>query len=459
MTIHTTVKRALALAVPVAAAAALAAWFVANRAPPDKADDSELVRAVSVIPAPEVAWRPRAIGYGEARPVRIWPAVAEVAGRIVHRHPDLETGKILGEGTELYRIDRTDYELAVAQAKADIAAVNAQLRELGARRTNLEDSLDIERRRLEVAKRELQRQETLLDKGSASRAAVDREERNMLQQLQAVQELESSLSRIPAERERLQAERERHRARLEQARRDLPRTVIKAPLDLRVSAVSAELDQYVRAGETLMTGDAVSATEVEAEIPVDSFRAILDPGRRSAEPGPGAMTEMLSTMGLTAVVKLRTPGGTATTAQWRGRVDRISDAIDPRTRTVGVVVVVDRPYENAEPPERPPLVKGMYVAVQVCAPTREPAVVVPRTAVHEGRVFVAGADDRLDVREITPAYSHGAFIVAAEGVDADERIVVSDPVPAIQGMKLAPTRDPAAMDALLVEARGTRTCP
>ncbi len=453
-------RRSLSLAVPLILGALLAGWLISERTPPARETPEEATTPVAAIAAPNVSWRPRATGYGTARAASSWRGIAEVSGRIVKRNPDLDTGMILPGGAELFQIDPTDYRLSVAEARATIAAGEARIKELVTRAANLDRSLDIERRRLEVAERELDRLRTLFERGTVPRADVDRQESTYLQQRQAVQELESSISQIPAERQRLDAELEREQARLELARRDIPRTTIKAPFDLRVSAVEAQVGQYVGAGETLLSGDAVAATEVEAEIPVSEFRAVLDPRRRPDVPVEAASLDtLLDAMGLTARVSLRTSAGTAPPVTWPARVDRISDAIDPRTRTVGLVVIVDDPYAKARPPEQPPLVKGMYVAVQLCAPARPAAVMVPRTAVDGGRIQVADSEDRLAIRPVKVHYSHGGFAVIREGVEAGERVVTSDPVPAIEGMKLTVSDDPDAAGALAAEARGDGICP
>lgn len=453
-------RRSLAIAVPLALGVLVAAWLIAGRAPPERESAGEDARPVTAIAAPETEWRPRATGYGTARAARTWRGVAEVSGRIVERSPDLDTGAIVARGAQLFEIDRTDYRLAIAEARAGISAGEARLTELDTRAANLERSLDIEQRRLEVAQRELDRLRTLFERGTVPRADVDRQESAFLQQRQAVQELENSVRQIPAERQRLQAELARDGARLSQARRNLTKTRITAPFDLRISAVDAEVGQYVRSGEVLMSGDSVAATEVQAEIPINEFRTVLDPARRPESPVDVTdLDQLLAAMGLTARVHLRASPGPEPTATWPARVDRISGAIDPRTRTVGVIVTVDSPYANARPPERPPLVKGMYVEVRVCAPARPAAVVVPRTALHGNRIYIADAVDRLDIREVDLIYRHGGFAVVRDGVKAGERVVVSDPVPAIDGMKLGVHTDEAAASSLAAEARGAGTCP
>lgn len=459
MNLPRSVRRGLAILLPLLAGAALAGWLISNRQPPATADEGEPPTAVAFIEAPAIAWVPRATGYGEARPARTWRGTAEVAGRVVERHPELESGAILPAGTRLLEIDRTDYELSAAEARASIAARHAQLDELDTRGENLRQSLEIERRRLEVAQREFERLQRLSDQGTASPADVDQQQREYLQQRQAVQEIKSSLAQLPAERRGLEAELEREQARLAQAERNLPRTVMRAPFDIRVSVVDAEADQYARVGDVLLEGDSIAATEVEAEVPVSQFRALLDPARRPADMDAARLDQLLPAMGLTADVRLRTSGGSQPMARWAARVDRIGDAIDSRTRTVGVVAVVDDPYAKARPPEKPPLVKGMYVEVRLCAPPRPRAVVVPRSAVHQDRVHIAGDDDRLKIRPVEVRYQHGGFAVIASGIEPGARVIVSDTVPAIEGMRLQPEPDPAAAERLMNEAGNTNDCP
>lgn len=79
---------------------------------------------------------PRALGYGRARPVRVWDAVAEVGGRIVEIHPRLRKGALIEENELLVRIDPTEYELAVSQVQADILSTRAQLSEMAVKEAN-----------------------------------------------------------------------------------------------------------------------------------------------------------------------------------------------------------------------------------------------------------------------------------------------------------------------------------
>lgn len=450
-------RRSLLVLVPAALGAAVAIGLVATRQGPEKGATGAQATAVRVIAAPRVAYVPRATGFGQARPARTWRAVSEVSGEVVERHPALQTGAILPSGARLFRIDPSDYELAIAESQAAIAAQEARIAELDERQATTRSSLKIERQRLAVSRRELERQRTLLERGTVPPATVDRQELEFLQRRQAVQELENTLARLPTERNRLEAELARERTRLRRAERDLSRTRIDAPFDLRVASADIETGQVVQAGTVLMQGDGIAATEVEAQVPVAQFRSLLDPAGSPQDGSTPLLRGHLPTKGLSAQVRLRTGGEPV---QWQARVDRISEEIDAQTRTVGAVVVVDRPYERARPPEQPPLVKGMYVEVRLCGAARPPAVIVPRAAVHHGdRVYVAGPDKTLEARTVEIADRHGDFAVIRSGLEAGEQVVLTDLMPAISGMKLAPRVAEGARQRLLAEAGGEEACP
>jgi multidrug efflux pump subunit AcrA (membrane-fusion protein) len=140
---------------------------------------------------------------------------------------------------------------------------------------------------------------------------------------------------------------------------------------------------------------------------------------------------------------------------WPARFARLGDGIDPLTRTVDVVVVVDNPYGQAVPGQRPPLTKGMFVEVELRGPLLTPVAVVPRAALLEGmRVHLAGPDDRLETRQVEVGIVQNGFATITRGLSPGERVVVSDLIPAVEGMRLAPVRDEAAEKALATASAG-----
>jgi len=63
-------------------------------------------------------------------------------------------------------------------------------------------------------------------------------------------------------------------------------------------------------------------------------------------------------------------------------------------------------------------------------------------------VLVAAADDRLRRRPVEVLFSQGDVSVIAAGLEAGERVVVSDLVPAVEGMLLQVQPDEALAESL-----------
>jgi multidrug efflux pump subunit AcrA (membrane-fusion protein) len=99
---------------------------------------------------------------------------------------------------------------------------------------------------------------------------------------------------------------------------------------------------------------------------------------------------------------------------------------------------VDNPYENVIPGKRPPLLTNMYVEVTLKGRTVHQQLVVPRSAVHDSRIFICNQDNRLEIRPVTVKFHAGDLTVIDSGLEQGQILVLSDVVPAINGMRLKP---------------------
>jgi RND family efflux transporter MFP subunit len=386
---------------------------------------------VRVVEAAQLDLLPRAHGYGPVVPAQVWAAVSQVQGRVVSMHPRLRNGEILAAGTELLRIDPTDYELMIAEVQADLA-------HLGVQEQNARASLEIEERNLVLAERDLERRRTLLKQNSVSQSVVDEAERIMLAARTAVQNLNNTLALIPAQRAQLEA-------RAAQAQRDLEHTIFIAPFDLRVAGLDIEVDQFTTVGNTLFTGDWVGRVEIEAQFAITSVRPLLL-GLETGDIDLAGVAEQLpQLLGFSPVVYLDLGDQTA---RWEAEFVRFGAQIDPETRTLGVVVAVDRPLEKVQPGRRPLLSKGMFVQVELRGQIQAARLVVPRSAVRRDVVHVADEDDRLRLRPVEVLFEQHGVSVIAQGLEPGEQVVISDPVPAVEGMLLSPQADEAAAQAM-----------
>jgi RND family efflux transporter MFP subunit len=448
-------KRKALILPPVLIGVAVLLWFARSGDSPVQIPPDEAVRPVRVISVPTVNFLPRTLGYGQVQPGRIWEAVAEVGGRIVEKHPRLESGELLVSGEVILRIDPTDYELAVESARARIRGAEAQIAELEVREENTRRSLEIEQRGLSLAETDLARKQTLVKRGSISQLTVDEAERTVLSLLQAVQGQRSALALIPAEREVLTANLALYESELRQAERNLERTEIVTPFDGRVAAVNVEERQFASSGQVLAVLDGVDLAEVSAQIPLDRVRQLVAGTQLDApDVSPENLGKVFEGLGLTAIVRL---SAGELQVSWPARFARIRESVDPSTRTIGIVVAVDEPYKLIEVGRRPPLAKNMFVEVELHGRPVADRHVVPRAALHDGMVYVVGDGNRLERRPVTIGVRQSGFVVVDAGLADGEIIVVTDLTPAIDGMLLEPVEDAALRARLIAAATGEGT--
>ena len=129
--------------------------------------------------------------------------------------------------------------------------------------------------------------------------------------------------------------------------------------------------------------------------------------------------------------------------------------VDPHTRTMGVIVEVLKSYAQSRPGVRPPLVKGMYCEVQLRGLPQAGQLVIPRHALRgDNRVLVLDSDNRLRKRSVQVAWCQGELAIIRQGLAVGDVLVVSDVVPAIQGMRIKPIQDSELADRIAAQARG-----
>jgi multidrug efflux system membrane fusion protein len=429
-------KRLLILP-PVIAGFAVIYWVTTNRLQPEIRDISERQVPVAYIVAQTRSFVPRVTGFGIVEPGRSWNAVAQVQGRIVDLHPEFVRGGTIRAGQEIARIDPEAYQLAVAQAEANVRSGVAQIAELDANAEATQALLAIEREALDLAERELDRQRQLAERGGLAASAVETQQRAVLSQRSAVQSLENQLQLVPAQRDALEQALAVSEASLDQARLDLDRTHVFAPFDGRVATADADIGEFVSPGSRLGTLDGVATAEIDAQVAPQEM-AQLSRLIFADRGNPFAPSNLVGE-NLAARVRLNVDGFDP---QWPAEVDRITDGVDPQTRSIGVIVTVDNPYGLARAGERPPLIKGMFVEVELQGPVVERVFVLPRRAIEAGRIMVVDETGRLAFADVETAFAQDDLaVVFPDSLAEGTQVIVSAPSPAIPGMLLAPERD------------------
>ena len=433
-------------------------WYMSqSRTAPEKAQIQERAKPVRVIPAPKVILIPIAVGNGYVQPERTWKAVAEVAGRIVDFNPDLQQGAFVAKGDLLISIAPEQSQLALQEIQAEIQKLQAQIEELDQKKADTERQLVVEKRSLDIYKNELERKLKLFESGVISRSDLNREEQNLLTKKNTVESYKGILNRLPSERRALKASLRALKTRSQDAHITLKKTIIKAPFDSRVAEVNIQRGQAANAGQTLVTLDGVGTSEILVQVSRHYMKNLIPKSfgktfeiQNLKRLSRGDVQGML---GLKAIVRLEMGGRMA---EWQGRFARFGET-DIKTGSIGVYIAVDNPFQKIQPGKKPPLQKNMYVEVELRGKPRDQTIVIPRSAVHQGQVYIANEKDRLEKRTIEVHFQQGNLVSVKSGISPNEKVVISDLVPAISGMLLQSQVDEATLSKIIKEATGSET--
>ena len=341
------------------------------------------VRVVAVEPT-SVELRVRS--QGSVVPATEADLVSEVAGNIVWVAESFEVGGFFDTGDVLLRLDRRDYELAVASARASVAQARV--------------ALTREEAEAEVAREEW---EDLGEPGEPG-PLVLREP-----------QLDEARARVEA------ALANQARAEL-----DLSRTAIRAPFAGRLRAKRVDRGEFVSRGVPLATIYSVDAAEVTLPVP-DSELAFLDLplGAELRGAGPRVVLEAPFAGGL---------------HEWEARIVRVGGEIDPATRMVNLIARVEDPYRAMG--DRPPLSVGLFVDAEVVGRSVDSVFEVPRGAlVGADRVWLV-EDDRLTLRQVGILRSDPDVAIVSDGLASGDLISLTILETAVDGMLVTPELEP-----------------
>jgi len=357
-------------------------------------------------PAPEViVTKPRIQNLtnplefnGNAAAVETVEVKARVSGFITEIH--FSDGQRITKGDPLFSIDQRPYLVIRDQARADVAKALAELNELES---------------------EVARYKNLLPK-----AVVTREQYEIL----------------VAKRDVANAMLDKSRATVAQAELDLEFCQIISPLTGRVSTREVDVGD-------LVTGTGSSATRLTTVVttsPIEVYfdtdeRALLLARQRAIEKRGGEDITWRDIKELEIPVSARLV--TEDLFLHKGILDFVDIGVKPTTGTVRCRGLLPNPEELITP--------GMFMRVQMTTAEPERTMLVPERAIgiDQGRKYVAvvGDANRVEYRTVTtgrtvPAPT-GMLRVIEEGLDKNDRVVISGMSRAREGSTVHPVEETA----------------
>ena len=374
---------------------------------------------------------PQVTGFGQVRPKQQWSAIAEVTGEILYKSPKLAKGEHVFSSTELLRIDPLKYELALAQAEADLNSNQLQLAKLEQEQRNLAKNLEIEQSRLVLQQQENKRLTKLTKQGMLPQSDLDTQRVQLLTQEKVVQEVSQQLALFETEKSVALAKINLSKASVAEANRAIAKTVIKAPRDIKIAQVDVEQNQVVNLNQVMLIGHALEVMEVEAQIAIHDMHTLVSSLHLCSD---CTMSPKLLNK-ITASIELNSGEMKQT---WPARVSRISETIDLNQATVGVILEVDQDPSKIRP-GRPPLLNGMFIKASLIGQP-SPQFSVPEKALHTNRIYLMDSENKLKIVPVTVLYRNqsATVIQATESatITAGDRLVLNDLLPAIEGMSL-----------------------
>lgn len=455
---------------PIIIGLAILISFAMSKKELPRVDSAERALPLNVIQIQPQSVTPYAVVYGTAEPEQVWTAIAEVGGRIVATHPDLDSGKQLAAGEVLFRIDSKDYDLALAQRQADLLVAKASLEELKASQTADERSLKIQQDLLIVAKADFQRIHRLRHGNAVTDSELDNAEGNLLRQQQSVQTLQNSLSLYAAKIKSAQANVAMVESRVAVARRDVERTVVRCPFAGVIANSSLETNQVVGPGERLFEVQTEDFLEIEAQVSFAQLYRLLPVFRDrdlscevGNDPHNGSVERLLS-----ALSTLVSSKSGEVTRFWKSNPVRVAESVSRQTRTLGIVVRVENPRDSfrdesrevpielssvvggGNPSGREPaflrkiqwsatsLQPGTFCEIMIVGEPIDNAIALPRTAFDGESVYLVDDDNRLRRVPVETGIAIGERIVVISGLRPGQRVAARPPLPAIEGALISP---------------------
>ena len=317
---------------------------------------------------------------GTALPRTSIRLVSEVSGKVVSVEVSFDAGQVFAKDDVLLKIDSRDYELALTQAKSQVA--QAELR------------LQMEINEVDVVRREWR----LLNQGEPT----------------GLQAREPQLAHA-------RAALEAARATEEAAKRNLDRCIIRAPFAGMVARAGVRPGQFAALAAPL--GELFATDIAEVRLPlVTSDLSFID------LPASGAKV----VLGQAPKVTLSARAGERR-MKWLGHIVRSEETVDPMNRMVYVVAQVVDPYGLAKR-DGAPLRSGTFVRASIEGRSQENVIVLPRHALRGRNQVWIVSENKQTFRTVKVAFADAKQVIVAAGIQPGEQVVVSLLAAVVDGM-------------------------
>ncbi|MFA0348462.1 efflux RND transporter periplasmic adaptor subunit [Vibrio sp. 10N.222.55.C6] len=387
-------------------------------------------RLVDIVSLEQQLIAPLAVGFGKVVPKVEWKAIAEVTGQIVYRHPDLEKGQVIPAGTVVLKVDPLDYELKLIQAEADLKSSQTSLAKLNQEEDNLNQTLKIEKNRLVISNKELQRKQDLRKKGLTSQSDVDLQKQSALSQQKLVLDIANQIALMPDEKRVAEAVIKVNVSKVKEAQRSLDKTTITLPRAMRIAQVDIEQNQVVNLQQEMFIAHGINVMEVEAQLSIHDMQTLASSFNQFPRDAAGIPNPYEAP--IKASIQLNSGN---LNLSWPAKVARISETVDENQATAGIILEIAQDYSQLQPDSATPLVNGMFVKAEIEG-VANLSWVLPERALHGDKIYLMDDNSRLKMVNVEVLYRRDNQVVVNGELQTGDKLVLNDLLPAIEGMLL-----------------------
>lgn len=183
--------------------------------------------------------------------------------------------------------------------------------------------------------------------------------------------------------------------------------IVKAPFKGKAAALELEIGQNVASGKTVLTVESLDQAVITIGLSGEKL-AMLTTSNSDKPQTAAEIRESLSQ----AWVEVAPKGAEE---RLPARLSSRSVSVNPGTGLVEASLVVD----NLSSPED-------LHQVFISGPPRVGQVVIPRSAIHDGEVFVADQKQRLKRRPVIVKYTLDNYAVIGQGLAPGETLIIGD---------------------------------
>lgn len=386
--------------------------------------------------------------YGTVQPRTILVINAELNGRLIYVAPQLLEGNAIRQNDVLIKIDPIDYQIAQDKAKASLEAQNVALEVLNREEENLQRTLQVLKRQLDIAAKELARYEVLLKEKSVSPSEFNKVDATYQTTLATTINTENALQLIPVKRKQIQTQIKLDTIIATQANVNMERTIIKAPFSGRVLRKYAENNQYVRTGDKLLEIYDDSLLEVKIPLSANELQWVIPEFYHSFIGNKPITTEHLAIKKHPVKIQLT---HTQSTAVWNGDLVRLSSEVDSSTRTIGAIVEIKLGEGSTNNhPSQPPLLKGMFVKATFQNVEIKNIYKIPRNLIANDNTIFLFDQGKLRVKPIEILRIHNDYAyVSSQGIKSNDQLITSMLPIVVDGMEISISQVTANFDKKL----------